>query len=80
MVYSRQHFDAQTPITLVYEDVTTHCPSCETTSSFEYCGAQHFPPHAAAAANLPRTLYLFTCRACGSTLSHIDLDMMDDVG
>jgi hypothetical protein len=75
MAYAQIHVETQEPITLVYEEVVAHCPSCGATSAFEYCGVQQFPPRAAERAGLPSTLYLFTCCGCGSTLSHIDLDM-----
>jgi hypothetical protein len=75
MSYAQLQLNTQEPIALVYEEVVADCPSCGETAPFEYCGTQQFPARAAALANLPATLYLFTCCACGSTLSHIDLDM-----
>jgi hypothetical protein len=79
MLHQRAHINTQTAITLVYEEVVTYCPSCGCHATFDYCGVQRFPERAAALANLPTSLHLFTCRACGSTLSHIDLDMDNGV-
>lgn len=76
MSYPQLQLKTQEPITLVYEEVVANCPSCGQTAPFEYCGVQQFPPHIASLTNLPSTLYLFTCCACGSTLSHIDLDIV----
>jgi hypothetical protein len=56
--------------------VEATCPSCGKYATYEFCGTQTFPERASRIANLPRALHLYTCDCCGSTLSHVDLELV----
>lgn len=49
------------------------CPSCGNTTTFSLTGEQRWPEKIAAAAGLPAVVQLWTCCACGSTISDTDL-------
>lgn len=51
----------------------TDCPSCKTYARFTYQGEQKFPQAVADKLGLPAIIQLWSCGACHSTLSHIDL-------
>jgi hypothetical protein len=68
-IQRQAHFDCPTEPA----PMCAHCPNCDKSTVFSYCGAQRFPREAARRAGLPTTLHLWNCTRCHSTISHLEL-------
>lgn len=66
---------AITPTLVMPDALHSDCPSCGVRSTLRYCGTQKFPLHVALAAGLAPVLHLYTCDACGTTVSYTDQDI-----
>jgi hypothetical protein len=55
-------------------EFAAHCPSCRAWSTFRFVGEQHWPDEVAKLTGLPRTIQLYLCYTCGSTISEQNLN------
>lgn len=56
---------------------TAICPSCHQSGQFRFNGNQRWPAEVAARLGMPTVIGLWTCPACHTTVSEMDLQSGD---
>ena len=54
-------------------EITAKCPCCNQMGDFMLLGIQEWDADAAADADLPPIMALYTCPNCDTTISHLSL-------